>query len=99
MCQRILNYLLHVVVVVPLRGSEVLRLAGLEIVLLFLSRQELEHPIVLDFNVRWQLFLKENQRMHLPEKLVATWILTLLPEVLAFDLEILRWLILAAWLR
>ena len=59
----------------------------MEEVFLHIFVQELVDPVVLTFDVRGQLLFKEDQRVHLPEELVASRVLTLLPEVLALDFE------------
>jgi len=41
-------------------GFQILRLALLDVVLLFLSFKELEDPVVLNFDVRRQTFFEED---------------------------------------
>lgn len=57
-------------------------------VFLLLLRKELVNPVVLDLDVSRQLLLEEDERMHLSKKLVAPWVIRLLPEVFALDFEI-----------
>ena len=61
------------------------RSALLDVVLLLLFSQELEDPVVLNFDVGWQLFLQEDQRVHFPEKQFASWVVAFLPEIFAPD--------------
>lgn len=57
-------------------------------VLLRLLIQELVNPVVLALDVRRELLLQENERVHLPEKLLASGVITLLPEVFALNFEL-----------
>jgi hypothetical protein len=61
--------------------------ADLKEVLLFLLIQELVNPVVLALDVGRELLLKEDERMHLSEKLLASGILSLLPEVFTLNFK------------
>jgi len=70
-----------------LNGRPPLWSADLKEVLLFLLIQELINPVVLALDIGRELLLKEDERMHLSEKLLASGILSLLPEVFTLNFK------------
>ena len=60
--------------------------ATLKVPFLVPLTEELEDPVVLDFDVVFEdLFFEENQWVHLAEKLLPAGVITLEPEVLTPD--------------